>query len=317
MTRRSWTHPCTRRTLLLAIGLTLLLVGTGAPLAAAPPWPPADPTVPYLPPVDPVVCGDGDRACFTELERTLGDRSEALDCDHDAVFNHAYLIITRALLGATDAGVFDRPTRVTHEAASFADAYLTQYAAWHGGDRASVAPAWRIALRAAEDGTQTAMGDLLLAIQAHIRRDQPTRGLEQTDGVLRVQGTMPAASGRPDHLAVDDVLQAEMSPLLRELAQRYDDRLDDGATLFDVVIDADRLYTMIAVWREEAWRDAEQLRHARAAGGVAGPLYQAKLAQIEEKARIGALLIRAGTVAPPGWNEQRDAYCEQQDHARS
>ena len=43
----------------------------------------------------------------------------------------------------------------------------------------------------------------MLALNAHIRRDNPIRAVEQTEGVLRVRGLMPAASGKPDHERVD------------------------------------------------------------------------------------------------------------------
>ena len=69
------------------------------------------------------------------------------------------------------------------------------------------------------------------------------------------------------------------------------------------------LYALISTWREESWRNAEQLRHARAPGGVDGPLYQAKLAEIEASARAGAEAILAATATTPAANAQRNAYC--------
>jgi hypothetical protein len=35
------------------------------------------------------------------------------------------------------------------------------------------------------------------ALNGHIRRDNPVRAVEQTEGVLRVAGEMPAASESP------------------------------------------------------------------------------------------------------------------------
>jgi len=155
----------------------------------------------------------------------------------------------------------------------------------------------------------TAVGDLLLQLNAHIRRDNPIRAVEQTDGVLRVQGDMPGASGRPDHDRISDVLQDALERMLDHLARHYDPSIDDGADLFGMVIDQKGLYSLISSWREESWRNAEQLRHARAAGGVDGPLYRAKLAQIEESARAGAQVIVAATLTTSEQNAQRNAYC--------
>lgn len=302
---------------LLATLVALLTPATSAAAQTPLPWPapdsppaPPDMTVPYLPPVDPVICGDGDMSCFHGLEQELQQRTEALGCHHDAVFSDAYLTITRALIdAATTPGVFQRPDRITHEAASYAQEYFDQFDQWHAGDRSRVAPSWQVAFQAAEDEAVTAMGDLLLQLNAHIRRDNPIRAIEQTDGVLRVDGDMPEASGRPDHDRISEVLAGTLEPMLDRLAQRYDPTINEGAQLFGMVMDPRGLYSLISTWREEAWRNAEQLRHARAAGGVDGPLYQAKLAQIEKSAVAGAHLIRAATLTTAEDNAARNAYC--------
>jgi hypothetical protein len=302
----------------LLAGVLMLLL-TGHPAAAEPPvpWPapgspplPPDLTVPYLPAVGPVICHDGEPSCFAALEADLDDRTRALGCDHDAIFTDAYLTITRALLAVTAPGYFfDRPDRVTHEARTYAQEYFDQYDRWHAGDRAGVSPAWAIALQAADDESVTALGDLLLQLNAHIRRDNPIRAVEQTDGVLRLPGEMPGASGRPDHDRISDVLQDALEPMLDHLARHYDPTIDDGADLFGMLVDQKGLYALISTWREESWRNAEQLRHARAAGGVDGPLYRAKLAQIEESALTGAHIVRVATATGPEQNAQRNAYC--------
>ena len=271
---------------------------------------PPDPTVPYLPAVAPVICPNGEPACLGALSAELDARTAALGCDHDAVFSDAYLTITKALRDATRTpGFFDRPDRVTHEAKTYAQEYFDQYDRWHAGDASTVSPAWQVAFSAAERQSVTAIGDLMLALNAHIRRDNPIRALEQPDGVLRTPGEMPAASGKPDHELVNDVLAGAMDSMLTRLAQRYDPTIDD-ARLDGTVLDPDGLYSIIAAWREEAWRDAEELRHARAAGGVDGPLYRAKLAEIEAAAKSGADAILAATLTDPGANAARNAYCD-------
>ena len=100
--------------------------------------------------------------------------------------------------------------------------------------------------------------------------------------------------------------------MLNRLARQYDSTINDGAELFGMVIDPKGLYALVSTWREESWRNAEQLRHARAAGGVSGPLYQAKLAQIEAAARLGAEAILAATRTDPVANAARNAYCRAQ-----
>jgi hypothetical protein len=291
------------------VAATMVLGAAGAQAQTG--YPPPDPTVPYLPPVGPVICPNGESACLTELASDIDARTQALGCDHRAVFSDAYLTITQAIHDATGtAGFFDRPDRINHEARTYAQEYFDQFDRWQAGKPSTISPAWQVALRATQEQSVTAIGDLLLALNAHIRRDNPIRAIEQTDGVLRVAGAMPAASGKPDHERVNVVLANAMERMLSRLAERYDPTIDDGAQLLGEVLDPKGLYALIDGWREEAWRDAEALRHARAAGGVDGPLYQAKLAQIEASAKAGADAILAATLTTPAANATRNAYCD-------
>ena len=295
----------------------LIAVLASQPARAQGPWLgpgtehlPPDATVPYLPAVSPLICADGAPTCFTELEADLVARTDALGCDHDAVFGDAYLTITRALIEATGTpAFFARPDRITHEAKTYAQEYFDQYARWHAGDAAATSPSWRVALQAAEDESVTAMGDLLLQLNAHIRRDNPIRAVEQTEGVLRVPGPMPASSGKPDHEQVSVALANAMDEMLDRLASRYDPAIDDGHELFGTVLDGRGLYSLIAAWREESWRNGEQLRHARAEAGVDGAPYRLKLRQIESSAEAGAYAILAATRTDPVANAARNAYC--------
>jgi hypothetical protein len=306
-------------TRLACIALVAAALAPASAAAQAPPWPgpgtqhlPPDPTVPYLPAVDPFFCLAGAPSCFSALEADLAARTEALGCDHDAVFADAYLTITQKLIDATRApGFFSHPDRITHEATTYAHEYFEQFERWHSGDRAGTSRSWQVAFRAADEESVTSMGDLLLQLNAHIRRDNPIRAIEQTEGVLRRPGPMPAASGKPDHEQVSVALANSLTPMLDGLASRLDPTIDDGADLFGLVFDERGLYSLIAAWREESWRNAEQLRHARALGGRNGLLYRAKLAQIEASAYAGALAIRAVTLTDPLRNAERNAYCEE------
>jgi hypothetical protein len=306
-----------RITQLACLVAATVMLGAGSAQAQLA-WPgpgtehlPPDPTVPYLPAVTPLICPAGESACLTALATELRERTATLGCDHDAVFSDAYLTITAAIGDATGTpGFFARPDRVNHEARTYAQEYFDQFDRWHAGARSAASPAWRVALRAAETQSVTAVGNVMLALNAHIRRDNPIRAVEQTEGVLRVAGEMPAASGKPDHERINLVLRNAMDRMLTRLAQRYDPTIDDRPPLFGTLLDPNGLYSIIAAWREESWRNAEQLRHARAAGGVGGPLYQAKLAAIEAAAKAGADAILATTLTDPARNAARNAYCQ-------
>jgi hypothetical protein len=164
-------------------------------------------------------------------------------------------------------------------------------------------------MQAFRDRSQTGIGDLLLWLNAHIRRDNPIRAIEQSQGVLRTDGLMPGASGRPDHDKVSTALASLLKPMLEHNAAIYDPTVDDGEEVFGMVMDPRGLYALISDWREEAWRNAEQLRHARAEGGVEGAAYQAKLQEINQSALAGAEAIKAATLATPDQTAARDAYC--------
>src|SRR5918999_4675522 len=100
----------------LVVVISVLTPGTARGQA---PWPgagtehlPPDPTVPYLPGVLPLICPQGEPACLVALETELGGRTNALGCDHDAIFADAYLTITGALIDATGTpAFFDRRDR--------------------------------------------------------------------------------------------------------------------------------------------------------------------------------------------------------------
>lgn len=291
------------------------------PVPGSPPLPP-DPTVPYLPATGEVICPGGELTCVRELLRTLTRHRDTLGCDHDAIFADAYVTITEGYhesvttpgyfdaldrpSGLGPRGDYDRPDRVNHEVRTYAQEYLDQFHRWHHGDRATVSPSWAIAFQAADDESVTALGDLLLQLNAHIRRDNPIRAIEQTEGVLRVEGEMPEASGRLDHDRISDVLQENAELLNDRLAARYDPTIDDGADLYGMLVDQKSIYLLISTWREESWRNAEQLRHARALGPAP---YAAKLAEIEESARLGAEAILAAFPASAEATTARNAYC--------
>jgi hypothetical protein len=248
---------------------------------------------------------------LVDLESDLQQRTAALACDHDAVFTDAYRTITQSLIAATGTtGFFARPDRINHEAKTYAQEYFDQFERWHAGDTAGTSPSWQVAFRAAEDESVTGMGDLLLQLNAHIRRDNPIRAVEQTEGVLRLPGAMPGSSGKPDHERVSVALANAMGEMLDRLASRYDPTMDDGLEFFGTVLDPRGLYSIVAGWREESWRNAEALRHARMNGGVDGPQYKARLAQIEAAAYAGAQAILAATLTDRERNAARNAYCE-------
>lgn len=245
-------------------------------------------------------CKAGRIQCVDVVIREMTRRFDRLAtaCDHDAIFALSYLRTTEEYrLAATTPGFFEDPGFVNHEDAVFARYYLDAYDAWERGDSAEVPPAWRTALRAADDSTVSATGNMLLGINAHIQRDLPfvlaEIGLVKPDG----------SSRKPDHDRVNAFLNKVSSDLIPEIARRFDPTVDDGdlPTWIDDLVK----FQAVPAWREIAWRHAEALVNAPT------PAARNLVAQeIETYANSQALLIRSATAY--GLFEdsgERDAFC--------
>jgi Family of unknown function (DUF5995) len=306
--------------MVLAAAFTLGVAASPAAADALPvPWPlrgslepvpqPPDPTVPFLNGVE-TICPDGTRACYEQLQHDLLVEENNLGCNRAGVFNDAYVTITQKALDAAAKGFFDPKTdRLYHEGTQYGRQYLSQLNAWRNGELNKVVPAWAEAFRAADKKTNTGIGDLLMQLAAHILYDNPVRAIEQSESVLRGPGPMPGSSGRDTHDRVNDVLQDSLVIMMAHLAAVYDPSIDDGVELFGRVMDPEGMYVTIWGWRERAWRAAEQLRHARAVGGVNGPAYQGLLQTISDDAKNVVLAIKKATRETSQQTAAREAYC--------
>ena len=244
-------------------------------------------------------CPQGRFACVDRVAHALTVHVRQLGCSHDAVFAQAYVDITNAIGGAVRrAGFFDDPHYIAHFDAAFAAAYGHAWDAWTTG-RGTLAPAWRTAFQAAAQHRVTGTGDLLLAINAHIGRDEAF-------ALARVGLT--GAGGRshkPDQDRVDSVLEAAMRPMLDQLAARYDPTI--GQPNPPTSLDDVATYQFIAALRQRAWRLAQALVAARG-----NPVAEAAVRRsIEAQAQQSAMVIEATTAYPPGSHAgaARDAYC--------
>lgn len=303
-----------RRRLHASLGVALaVLVTAAAPAAAAPPrpdlyvdWPALLPPLPapHTPNVEPD-CADGDDACIDRTIAEMERRFHAVvpPCDHDAVFSLAYLRVTEDVRDAIRTGVFSDRVWLAQEDAVFARMYFEAYDRWADGERAGVPPAWRIAFDAAHEREMSALGDFLLAMNAHINRDFPL--LLASIGITAPDGT----SRKPDHDAYNVRLAALYRPVLKEIAARFDPTADDAeAGPADDVLAA----TVLQSWREGVWRNAERLVLARDESARRQVVREIEL----EAAAIGAA-IRATFRGDPG---PREVWCAEhggQDPSRA
>ncbi|WP_162602375.1 DUF5995 family protein [Nocardioides daejeonensis] len=241
-------------------------------------------------------CPDGAPSCIdatiAEMERRLAD--SAARCDHDAIFDLAYLRVTEDVRRAVDAGHFSDRVWLGQVDAIFARYYFETMDDWHAGRTAQVPKAWRIALQAADEKRMTGLGNFLLAMNAHINRDF---------SYVLAEAGLTDASGRShkaDHNAYNPRLDGLYHPVFAEEAARFDPTFDD---LDVAMLDELGVGAIMRGWREMVWRNAELLVAAKTPA-------QRRAVQtlIEGYAATQAQLIRSTFVAGDR-GRKRDAWC--------
>lgn len=295
-----------RRVTVTGTVVAIVISGWLAPTTAADPpfvgWSTLIPALTFrYEPTNSDVCVAGRTECVTKTIRQMQKRFDGLasSCSHQAVFALAYLRTTQAYLEySTEPGFLADRTFVNHEDAAFAQMYLNAFDDWAAGRLDRVPPAWRIALGAAAGQQVNGLGNLLLGMNAHVNRDLPfvlaTIGLTRPDG----------GSRKPDHDQINVVLNHVIGPLVDEAAARFDPQIPVLNTPFGVGYTA--VLQTLVLWREQAWRFAEQL--------VSAPDRTARDAvseQIETYAAATAKAVVAATAyRPPATTSSiRDQFC--------
>jgi hypothetical protein len=284
----------------------MLIVAACAPAAAraytAPPPPNIDWTT-LLPPLaspanvqphDIPGCATPSIACIDQEITQMKALKDRLGCDHRAVFDTTYLVLTQTLRNtmAADPHFFDDPDWLYYEDAEFGHLYFSTMAAYDAGQK--VAPAWQIAFDTAKRGGVSAVQDMLLGINAHVQNDMPYMlaavGLREPDG----------ATHKPDHDRFNEVLRRAFGPVIQAVSA-FDASVPVFAPGWTSLDDLAGLQGVMA-WREVVWREAEQLLNAKTPR-------QRQLVEdaIAENAALTARLIAAPPL--PGYRPVRDAYC--------
>lgn len=249
-------------------GLTTL-VALGAlalPAAAGAADPPLIDWNPFLPSVSTEytpnttgACIGGDPACVDQTLQKMYARFDRLypSCDHNAVFSLTYIRVTEAYAKALrGGGFFDDPQNMIEQIAAFSGMYFESTSAWEAGDRASVPPAWRLALDAGRDKQVSALGNMLMSMNAHVNRDEPfmlaATGLTMRDGRSR----------KGDYDKGNVLLNQVYDDVLAENSAKFDATTDDASVPGTVYDDAG-FFQILQGWREQTWRHAELLVAAK------------------------------------------------------
>jgi hypothetical protein len=257
-------------------------------------------------PSSPDACTAGRPLCLDKVIKEMTKRSNPLiaGCEHNAAFSLLYLRVTETLRDdiSADPTLFQHEDLITHQDNLFAGMYWRAYDRWRAGNRAGVPGAWLVALDAASSKSMPALGDLYLGINAHVLADLPVLlyqlGLSDEDGESR----------KPDHDAVNVVLRDVFEPAIHEVAQRLDPTMSQSDPLTWTTADGDALFQALAAWREQAWREAEQL-----AAAPDEATRQAVFNTLESYATTQALALRTALAYPPllagTQRASRYAYC--------
>jgi|tagenome__1003787_1003787.scaffolds.fasta_scaffold20982513_3 hypothetical protein len=245
------------------------------------------------------VCVAGRIACVAKVAKRLENQVSSLRCNHNAVFSLAYARTTEKVQAVEQSQpkfFADNPW-LNHYDATFADMYLSAWNSWqrHG----TAPPAWALAFQTADQEGASAAGNLLLGMSAHVNRDLPFAlyaiGLVKPDG----------SSRKPDHDAVNKILNMVISPLLNEIAAKYDPQVRVTPSL-PAALDVFLEFQVLPEWREEAWENAAALAsapNAAARAMIADQIEQAAVAK-------GKALLAATQYLPPAsTSDSRDAYC--------
>jgi hypothetical protein len=244
-------------------------------------------------------CVAGRIGCVDRVARTLERQVSGLGCDHNAIFSLAYARTTEkvAAVERADPTFFSDTPWLNHYDATFADMYLSAWNSWQQNGTAP--PAWALAFQTADQKKASGAGNLLLGMSAHVNRDLPFAlyaiGLVAPDG----------SSRKPDHDAVNQILDMVITPLLDEIAAKYDPNARAVPGLPESLDDF-LAFQLLPEWRQEAWDNAVALADAPDAASrarIAGSIEQAAVTKAQ------SLLALTQYDPPLTTSAPRDAYC--------
>lgn len=249
------------------------------------------------------VCINGDISCVDAVDNNLQAQLASLltDCDHKLIFTFFLQRMVEAYrTAALTPGYFENTVYTNQGDALLYSYYITQYQAWKNQNPSQVSPVWQITFAAKDNRTVSALGDALLSIIAHLLHDGPYV-LDQI-GLVYPNGD----SAKGDYDKHNVWLYAAEPAVLDEGARRFDPSMNQPALILQPpgnLLD----FQLIAAWREQAWRFAEQLKSAEI---NKDPLaYQATEAAIDAYTVAQANIVQAATTITPWQTAYRDTYC--------
>lgn len=243
------------------------------------------------------VCTAGTPDCMDDVVGEMTQRLDRLaaNCSDLAPFALMYRQVSSEVRSSVRARRYRSAAYVAHLDAVFATLYFRALDDWRLGRRDQVPRAWRIAFASAVGHRVSALGNLLLGMNAHISRDLPYAlaavGLRLPDGRDAV----------PDVLAVNGDIARSQGPALAGVARLFDPTVGSldqlrkagsslGRLKLGNVGDPRQIGQVIAAWRLEAVDNARRLLAAKT-----GEERLRVDTEIDSNATLRALLIADAT----------------------
>jgi hypothetical protein len=245
------------------------------------------------------ICVSGSIKCVNRTGQRLERQLTKLGCNPNAIFSLAYARMTEKVeaVERSQPKFFSDNPWLNHYDGTFADFYFNAWNSWQKTGTAP--PAWQLAFKTADSKGASAAGNLLLGVNAHVNRDLPFT--LYAIGLVAPNRT----SRKPDHDAVNKILDMVITPLLNEIAAKYDPNVRVVPGLPESLDDFLE-FQAIPLWREQAWRNAELLASAPNAAARAAI---ATTIDATAYAEGQAMLALTRYLPPLTTSASRDAYC--------
>lgn len=250
------------------------------------------------------ICARGTPSCMDAVVAEMTRRLTPLaaSCSHLAPFALMYRQVSDEVDRSVRLRLYQEPAYVAHLDAVFSTLYYRAIDEWRHGDRDAVPKAWQVAFAAADDHRVSALGDMLLGMNAHVSRDLAYAiagvGLRHSDG----------SDGTADVVAVNNDINRAQGPTLQAVAQRFDPAVNMVNRLSGALVHPSQIAAIIAGWRLESIANARKLIAARAKSRSALEQVQTT---IDNNAAVRALVIEQATAyTHPADALARDRYCQ-------
>lgn len=193
-------------------------------------------------------------------EQTVTERMAVLiqgweaDADRRAIFLNCYLLMTRNMLTAVDAGAFHDGRWVNALLHRFADYYFDALSVYDV-DRERAPAVWKQTHDLAGRDEIQVVQHLLLGVNAHINYDLVLTLVEMLEPEWERLTPRQRAARYADHCRVNDIIGATIDAV-------QDDVIEPAAPQMDVVdkllgpLDEWLISRLVTRWRQEVWEHA-------------------------------------------------------------